>query len=75
VTHEGPTFAGDTIYSVSTILELRETSKGDRGVVYLETEVFNQRKGVVMKIRRHVLIPKRNHATLGEGKLPHESDS
>jgi acyl dehydratase len=68
-------FAGDTIYSVSIILELRETSKGDRGVVYLETEVFNQRKGVVMKIRRHVLIPKRNHATLGEGKLPHESDS
>jgi acyl dehydratase len=75
VTHEGPTFAGDSIYSISTILEIRETSKSDRGVVYLETEVFNQRKERVMTYRRHVLIPKRNHATLGEGKLPHESDS
>jgi acyl dehydratase len=75
VTHEGPTFAGDTIYSKSTILETRETSKGDRGVVYLETEVFNQREELIMKIRRHVLIPKRNHATLGEGKLPHQTDS
>lgn len=75
VTHEGPTFHGDTIYSRSTILELRVTSKGDRGVVYLETEVFNQREERVMTVRRHVLIPRRNHATLGEGKLPHEADS
>lgn len=74
VTHEGPTFHGDTIYTISTVLGLRETSKGDSGVVYLETQVFNQRKERVMTVRRHVLIPKRNHATLGEGKLPYESD-
>ncbi len=75
VKHEGPTFHGDTIYTKSTILELRLTSKGDRGVVYLETEVTNQRDERVMTVRRHVLIPKRNHATLGEGKLKQGSDS
>lgn len=75
VTHEAPTFHGDTIYTRSTVLELRETSKGDRGVVYLETEVFNQRNERIMTVRRHVLIPKRNHATLGEGKLPYEAES
>ena len=75
ITHEGPTFHGDTIYTRSTILELREASKGDRGIVYLETEVINQHDKRVMLVRRHVLIPKRNHSTLGEGKLPHEHDA
>ena len=75
VTHDSPTFNGDTIYTKSTILKLRETSKGDRGVVYLETEVTNQHNERVMTVRRHVLIPKRNHATLGEGKLPHDAGS
>lgn len=74
IVHEGPTFHGDTIYTRSTILELRETSRGDRGTVYLETEVKNQSDQRVMLLRRHVLIPKRSHATLGEGKLPYESD-
>lgn len=75
VTHKAPTFPGDTIYTRSTVLDLREASKGDRGIVYLETEVLNQHDKHVMTVRRHVLVPKRNHETLGEGKLPHESDS
>ena len=75
VKHEGPTFHGDTIYTISTILELRVTSKGDRGVVYLETEVMNQREERVMVVRRHVLIPKKNHPTLGEGKIAQDSES
>lgn len=75
VTHDGPTFHGDTIYTKSRILEARETSKGDRGVVYLETEVTNQRDERVMTVRRHVLIPKKNHATLGEGKIPNDLGS
>ena len=75
VVHEGPAFHGDTIYSRSTILGLRKASKGDRGVVYLETAVFNQREERIMTLRRHVLVPMRNHATLGEGKLPHEAES
>ena len=75
VTHDGPTFHGDTIYTKSRILEARETSKGDRGVLYLETEVTNQRDERVMTVRRHVLIPKKNHATLGEGKMPNDPGS
>ncbi len=70
VVHDGPTFAGDTIYTESTILEMRETSKGDRGIVYLETRARNQRGERILTLRRRVLVPKRNHATLGEGKLP-----
>ena len=69
VTHDAPTFAGDTIYTESTILDVKETSAGDRGIVYLETRVTNQRGERVMTYRRRALIPKRNHATLGEGKL------
>lgn len=70
ITHDAPTFHGDTLYSESTILDKKESSKGDRGVVYIETRVTNQRSQLVMTFRRHVLLPKRNHATLGEGKLP-----
>ena len=62
-------FAGDTIYTESTILDVKETSAGDRGVVYLETRVTNQRSERVMTFSRRVLIPKRNHASLGLGKL------
>jgi acyl dehydratase len=72
VTHEAPTFHGDTIYTRSRVLDTRITSKGDRGVVYIETEVLNQRDERVMTVLRHVLVPLRHHETLGEGKLPHE---
>ncbi len=72
VTHEAPTFHGDTIYTKSQVLDTRITSKGDRGVVYIETEVLNQRDERVMTVRRHVLVPTRHHETLGESKLPHE---
>src|SRR5438552_10266125 len=42
--HENPTFHGDTIYAETTVLETKEsTSKPDRGVVYVETRVTNQR--------------------------------
>ena len=71
ITHDAPTYHGDTLYSESTVLDKKESSKGDRGVVYLETRVTNQRNEVVMTFRRHVLVPKKSHATLGEGKLPY----
>ena len=70
ITHEAPTFIGDTIYSESTVLDARESSHGDRGIVSVETRVTNQRGERVMTFRRTALIPKRNHPTLGEGKLP-----
>ncbi|MBI1848202.1 MAG: MaoC family dehydratase [Candidatus Rokubacteria bacterium] len=70
ITHDRPTYIGDTLYAESTVLETRESSQGDRGVVGVETRVSNQRGEVVMTFRRHALVPKRNHATLGEGRLP-----
>ncbi len=57
VTHEAPVFHGDSIYTASTILETRLTSRGDRGVVYLETVATNQRGERVLSFRRHVLLP------------------
>jgi acyl dehydratase len=70
ITHEAPTFIGDTIYSESTVLAARESSQGDRGIVSVETRVTNQRGDRVMTFRRTALVPKRNHPSLGEGKLP-----
>ena len=70
ITHDYPTFIGDTLYSESTVLALRESKKGDRGIVSVETRVSNQNGVRVMTFRRTALVPKRNHPTLGEGKLP-----
>ncbi len=70
ITHEQPTFIGDTLYAESTVLDTRESRHGDRGTVTVETRVLNQRGERVMTFRRTALVPKRNHATLGEGRLP-----
>jgi acyl dehydratase len=53
------------------VLELRESSQGDRGIVTVETIATNQRGDQVCSYTRKVLVPKKNHATLGEGKLPY----
>jgi acyl dehydratase len=70
IVHEAPTFIGDTLYSESTVLAKRESSRGDRGTVSVETRVSNQRSERVMTFRRTALLPKRNHETLGEGRTP-----
>ena len=52
---------GDTIYARTKILDKREsTSKGDRGIVYLETIGYNQRGEDVISFRRNVLVKKQN---------------
>jgi acyl dehydratase len=70
IVHEAPTFIGDTLYSESTVLAKRESSRGDRGTVSVETRVVNQRSERVMTFRRTALLPKRNHETMGEGRTP-----
>jgi acyl dehydratase len=70
ITHDAPVHHGDTIYCNSRVLDVRESSQGDRGVVGIETEVTNQHGAKVMTFRRKMLVPKKNHALLGEGKLP-----
>jgi acyl dehydratase len=58
--HKMPTFHGDTIYAVTTVLDKVESkSKPDRGVVAVETRGFNQRGEEVCYFRRKVLVPKR----------------
>ena len=69
--HEKPTFIGDTLYAQSRVLELHESRQGDRGVVTVETTGLNQRGEQVCSYTRKVLVPKKNHSTLGAGKLPY----
>ena len=60
VVHDGPVFAGDTIYAESEVLDVRESaSRPDRGVVYIETRAHNQRDERVLTYRRRFLAPKR----------------
>ncbi len=60
VSHDGPVFAGDTIRAESEVLEVRPSrSKPDRGIVYVETTVHNQRNERVLTFRRRFLVPRR----------------
>lgn len=58
--HTGPTFAGDTLYSETTVLSVTPSaSKPDRGVLYVETRGLNQKGEIIMMLRRKVLLPRR----------------
>ncbi|TEB14261.1 Bifunctional protein PaaZ [Pelotomaculum sp. FP] len=59
IEHLEPVFIGDTIYCETKILEkIDSKSKRDRGIIYVETNVFNQNKVEVLKFRRKVLVKK-----------------
>ena len=63
IKHHAPTFAGDTIYAETEVLDKTESkTKPDRGVVYVETRARNQRDEIVLTFRRRVLIPKKETA-------------
>jgi len=58
--HTGPTFAGDTLYSETTVLEITPSkTKSDRGVLYVETRGLNQNGEVILRLKRKVLLPRR----------------
>ncbi len=57
--HSKPTFHGDTIYAETRVLAKRETSKGDRGIVEVETKGLNQRGEEVCYFKRKVLVWKK----------------
>ncbi|WP_420384911.1 MaoC family dehydratase [Roseivirga sp.] len=60
IIHKGPVFVNDTIYVETKILSKRSSkSKGDRGIVTVESRVFNQEKQEVLSFRRNILIPKK----------------
>ena len=60
IRHTAPTFAGDTLYAETTVLEVTpSSSKTDRGIVYVETHGLNQNGEQVLTLRRRVLVPRR----------------
>lgn len=60
IEHLAPVFHGDTLHAESTILDKRVSrTKPDRGIVYLETRAYNQRDELVLRYRRHVMLPLR----------------
>jgi len=60
--HSKPTFHGDTIYAETRVLSTRLTSKGDRGIVAVETKGLNQDGEEVCYFKRKVLIWTRDAA-------------
>jgi len=60
--HRSPTFHGDTIYAETRVVDATETSKGDRGIVTVETKGINQHADEVCFFRRKVMVWKRDHA-------------
>ena len=58
VKHLGPVFINDTIYARTIVLDKWETSKKDRGIVYVETIASNQKCDDILSFKRKVLIPK-----------------
>jgi acyl dehydratase len=64
VLHLAPVFIGDTIYARTKVLEKTEsTTKNDRGIIKVETTVYNQNKEDVLIFYRKVLIKKKNYGT------------
>jgi acyl dehydratase len=57
--HPAPVFHGDTLFAESEVLETKETSKPDRGVVRVHTRVFNQDGTLVAEFKRAVLVPRK----------------
>jgi 2-methylfumaryl-CoA hydratase len=57
-----PVYPGDTLSTVSEVIGVRETGKGDAGVVYVRSTGRNQRGEEVLSYVRWVLVPKRNVA-------------
>ncbi|WP_323171872.1 MaoC family dehydratase [Natrialba sp. PRR66] len=62
VEHPQPVFHGDTIRARSTVTDKRETSDGERGVVTMHVEAFNQDDELVCAFDRTVLSLKREFA-------------
>ena len=63
ITLPNPLFAGDTLYSESEVLELRESkSKPELGIVKVRTRGLKQDGKIVIDYVRSVMVWKRAHA-------------
>jgi acyl dehydratase len=54
--HPKPVFHGDTIHAETRVLAKKETSKGDRGIVTVESKGINQHGEEVCYFRRKVMV-------------------
>jgi acyl dehydratase len=71
IIHHGPVFYGDTIRAQTKILKKHESrSKPDRGIVWVETEAFNQRDERALSFKRAVLVPMRAAGPGASGVFP-----
>lgn len=59
IKHINPVHINDTLYVRTTILDKWETSKDDRGIVYVETIAKNQYNEDVLSFKRKVLVLKK----------------
>jgi itaconyl-CoA hydratase len=58
-----PVYAGDTLYSETEVLEVRESnSRPGQGIVTVKTRGLNQRGEAVIELRRSILVWKRDQA-------------
>jgi acyl dehydratase len=73
--HVAPTFHGDTIYGQTTVLAKRLTSKGDRGVVEVETRGYNQDGTLVCVFHRKVMVPTQSYVKERGGEQPGRPES
>jgi acyl dehydratase len=60
VEHPAPVYHGDTIRAETTVTSKRETSNGERGIVEMHVDVFNQDDEVVCEFDRTALSLKRD---------------
>ncbi|MFN0265001.1 MaoC family dehydratase [Tepidamorphus sp. 3E244] len=58
-----PVYPGDTLHAVSRVIGVKETSKGDSGIVYVSSRGFNQDDEPVLEYVRWVLVRKRAAAS------------
>ena len=58
-----PVFPGDTLSATSEVIGLRQTSKGDAGIVWVRPTGSNQRGRAVLRYVRWVMVKKRDAAS------------
>ncbi|MFN3686923.1 MaoC family dehydratase [Salinarimonas sp.] len=58
-----PVFAGDTLWAISEVIGLKESSNRETGVVYVRTTGFNQHGERVLSYCRWVMVRKRDKAS------------
>jgi itaconyl-CoA hydratase len=62
-----PVHPGDTLYSESEVVEVRESkSRPRQGIVTVKTRGLNQRGDVVVELQRAILVWKREHAPVND---------